>query len=172
LCKAKSVSRVGKSRCESVICEITPYCFEGRRRVGGRRHDSAEVGGWVFLAEALDRRLAVAVEVGGEDGDQLARERLAQMRGFDGHCWLSGTKKPGRFRGPGGFPRLGWIGAEYRRKRRTKQPVKQSHLFCHNLRLVISLDRVMILTYILRLLNQGDEPHAAVRTLAVPHPIR
>jgi hypothetical protein len=100
---AESFFDGGKGGKEVSIGELTPGCF-GERNVGGRGGDRAEVGGRIFLAQAFHRFFAKALEIGGQDGDVLARKSLAQLRGFVGHFELSTQKSPGRFRARADFP--------------------------------------------------------------------
>jgi hypothetical protein len=77
-----------------VIGEFAHCWFDGSC-AGGCGHDRAQVGGRVFVAEPLYGFLPGACEVGGDGGNELAVKFASQMRGFVGHRWPSGTKKPG-----------------------------------------------------------------------------
>jgi hypothetical protein len=105
-----------------LIGDLVPGFFGGRR-VGGQTGDRAEIGGWVLLPEALDRFGTLSFEVRSDDGDEPCSEGFAQARGFVSHERSLQSKKPGPLSRPGGFPPIGRIDAEYRRKRRKCQEI-------------------------------------------------
>jgi hypothetical protein len=107
-----------KSNCDVVIGETVPDCFERIRAVASRR-DGADVGGGVLFAQTLDGALTFRREIGRKRRGQPAGEGFANAVSIS-HS-ISQTEKPGRVRARDRFLRIGRIGAEYRRKRRTSQ---------------------------------------------------